>query len=143
MIQISNQIQTLALASSAVAVGGYDGFHLGHRTLLDAMISHARVEGIPTVIVTFHPLPFAFFQRSSEPRTIVLPEEKAFLADKIGIDYLITLKFDQELADVPGEKFVQQMVRHLGMESFGLGRIFCWEGIGILEPGAGRIIQEV
>lgn len=63
MVQ-ADLISQITLKASAITIGGYDGIHCGHRFLLDAMLKDAHQQSLPTVMVTFDPLPFVFFSEA-------------------------------------------------------------------------------
>lgn len=123
MVQ-ADLISQIKLKASAVTIGGYDGIHCGHRFLLDAMLKDAHQQSLSTVMVTFDPLPFVFFQKPKFPKNIILPQERAEIAEQIGIDYLITLKFDQQLADQSASEFISELSDSLGLKSLWVGEDF-------------------
>lgn len=119
-----NSFFSLNLSGSCATVGAFDGIHLGHRALLTLFLEHAHRQSLPAVMVTFDPLPSVYFQRNGNQKNIILPGERAELVTPLGIDYLITLKFDQSLAaESPGE-FLSQMKEALNMESLWVGADF-------------------
>lgn len=113
-----NQIH---LDESAITIGGYDGVHLGHRMLIRSMVEYGRGNNVPSVLITFNPSPYIFFKRSHNIGNITLPHERAEILEQIGVDYLITLPFTNELANIPANGFILELVNHLGMNSLWIG----------------------
>ncbi|MHC1771345.1 MAG: bifunctional riboflavin kinase/FAD synthetase [Flexilinea sp.] len=112
------------LSDSCVTVGAFDGIHLGHRALLTPFLVYAHKWSLPTVMITFDPLPSVYFQRNGNQKNIILPKERAELLTPLGIDYLITLKFDQRLASESPDAFLSQMKEALNMKSLWVGADF-------------------
>jgi len=101
---------------ATIAIGNFDGMHRGHQILLEGAIDGARRAAAPCGLVTFEPHPRSFF-RPAEPvfRLTPLPL-KARLAGALGMDFVVSLKFDAELASVPPDEFVEEyLVRRMGV----------------------------
>lgn len=98
--------------SAAVAIGVFDGLHLGHRAILERALVRARERGSPCVVVSFDPHPDVVLAKGEfripAPLTPLL-EKRARLA-AIGVDTLEVLPFTRELAALTPETFVE---RHL------------------------------
>lgn len=109
---------------SDVAIGSYDGLHIGHRSILNPMIAHAHASGRAAVLVSFDPLPAVFFGRLPADSMILLPEERAEIAAKLGIDVLITLPFTADLARRPAEPFIAELSAVTGMRELWVGSGF-------------------
>ncbi len=124
MLSEFHSFSSLHLEKTCVTIGAFDGIHIGHRSLLDPFISHAERIGLPTAVVTFDPLPAIFFHRNGTQKNIILPTERASLLEPLGIRYLITLKFDQKLADQSPYEFISEMKHSLNMESIWVGMNF-------------------
>lgn len=106
---------------TAVALGNFDGVHLGHRRLLEALRAFAESHGLDAVALTFDPHPRAFFV--PEQRTVLLTPsaEKAKRISDLGIE-TVTLAFDAELAVIPAERFAREiLIGKLRGEGFFLG----------------------
>ncbi len=94
---------------TALAIGKFDGVHLGHQKLLRELIRR-KEEGMTTAIFTFHPAPDRFFG-IGDGKVLTTEEEKRDLFDRLGIDILIEYPFDRETADTPPEDFVRGILR--------------------------------
>jgi riboflavin kinase/FMN adenylyltransferase len=124
MLSEYHSFSSLHLEKTCVTIGAFDGIHLGHRSLLDPFIDYAERLHLPTAVVTFDPPPTVFFQRNGIQKNIILPEERASILSPLGIQYLITLKFDQKLADLSPHEFISEMKHALNMESIWVGMNF-------------------
>lgn len=116
---------------AAVAIGNFDGVHLGHQTLLTLARAEAERLGAPLGVVTFSPHPRRFFQPDAPPFRLQTDEGRARRLAELGVEQLYELPFDRELAGLPAETFLTEVlcealgVRHLVAGSdfhFGKGR---------------------
>src|SRR2546430_17140195 len=70
---------------SAVALGVFDGVHLGHRVILGAAVAHARATGSTALACTFEPHPFEVLQPDRAPQLITTPDERLPLLAPRGV----------------------------------------------------------
>jgi riboflavin kinase/FMN adenylyltransferase len=118
---IDNLAEAQITRPSLVTVGSYDGVHIGHQRLLGQMTLAARQRGYDAVVVTFHPRPQAVLQSHRRSLDLITLDEKARLLAEIGIDLLVVLHFDRELAQVPAAQFTADLVACLQMRELWLG----------------------
>lgn len=114
-----------------LAIGVFDGVHLGHQAVIRTSAEHAaEVQGTP-VVVTFDPHPAKVLRPEKAPHLLTATQHKIALMRDLGIAHLLVLTFDQQFAATPPEDFVRPLVRHgnplreicVGHEwSFGKGR---------------------
>lgn len=93
---------------TAVAIGKFDGVHLGHRRLLEEIAERKR-EGLAACVFTFDPAPAVLFG-ISDGKELSTREEKRLLFEKMGIDILIEFPLTKETAAVTPESFVQDIL---------------------------------
>lgn len=100
----------------ALTIGNFDGVHRGHQAMLALLNSEARHRGLASCVMTFEPHPRDFFaQRAGKPE--LAPTRIATLRDKLaelarcGVDEVLVLRFDERLASLPAEAFIQRMLR--------------------------------
>ena len=114
-----------------LAVGAFDGVHLGHQAVISTSARHAREAGGTPVVVTFDPHPAKVLRPNSAPHLLTATQHKIALIRNLGVAHLLVQHFDRQFAATPPEDFVQQLVKHarplreicVGHEwSFGKGR---------------------
>jgi riboflavin kinase/FMN adenylyltransferase len=90
-----------------VTIGNFDGVHLGHRAILDLVISRARDLGGESVLYTFEPHPRRVLQPGSDLRLLETFEQKVETLEALGLDALIAEPFDLDFARVTPERFIE------------------------------------
>jgi len=95
---------------SAVALGVFDGVHLGHRAILGAAVADARASGTPALACTFEPHPMEILQPERAPLPITTLDERLTLIAECGVDEAVVLTFTQALAAVEPEAFVKDVL---------------------------------
>lgn len=99
----------LAPGGSVLAVGAFDGLHRGHAALLRRVRERASARGLVPAVVSFEPLPRAFFSRTPLPRLSSLREKLCGFRDA-GIARALLLRFDAALAAMGAEDFVREVL---------------------------------
>ncbi len=112
-----------------LAIGMFDGVHLGHRAVIAAAVRAAEREGALAAVLTFWPHPSALFRPDQPTRQILPPATKTRLLGGLGVDAVITQPFTPELAAVEADEFLPWLARalpHLAAvyvgENFRFGR---------------------
>jgi riboflavin kinase/FMN adenylyltransferase len=114
-----------------LAIGVFDGVHLGHQAVISTSARHARDEGGTPVVVTFDPHPTKVLRPQDAPHLLTATQHKIALIRDLGVTHLLVLHFDRSFAATAPEDFVGQLVAHakplreicVGHEwSFGKGR---------------------
>ncbi len=145
---VTSSIET-SLQPTQVALGNFDGVHLGHCTVIQALAeSHAQGAVVEidadreekqgstatlasighcyTTVVSFTPHPHVFFSGQPKPLLTLLPEKVALL-EALGVEQLVLLPFDQDLANLTPEEFVEQiLVQQLKAQKISVGFNFCF-----------------
>jgi riboflavin kinase/FMN adenylyltransferase len=99
----------LAPRGSIVAIGAFDGLHLGHQAILAEVRQRAEARGLIPAVITFEPLPRAFFSKEPVPRLSGVREKAEGMA-AAGIDQLLSLRFDEALTRMSAEDFVRRVI---------------------------------
>lgn len=124
-IVLPDQTMPETLRRGVVAIGNFDGVHLGHQQLFVAARAHATQVGGPFIVLTFSPHPRAFFRPEGTPFLITSDEAKAEHIAQAGADGLVTLRFDRCLADQTPAAFMAEILRdHLGARAIVVGNDF-------------------
>lgn len=99
----------LAPAGSVLAVGAFDGLHRGHSALLRRVRERATARGLTPAVVSFEPLPRAFFSKTPLPRLSSLREKLCGFRDA-GVELALLLRFNAALASMSAEDFVRSVI---------------------------------
>ena len=118
------------LTPTAVALGKFDGVHLGHQRVIQPVLQSAQGEQNPvrpySTVVTFDPHPQEFF--TGLPRDLLTPlDEKVAQLRSLGVEQLVLLPFDRELSALSPEEFVDKiLVQQLKCQQISVGQDFCF-----------------
>jgi riboflavin kinase/FMN adenylyltransferase len=108
-----------------VALGNFDGVHLGHQALIGEARRLAQERGVQLGVVAFEPHPQEFFHPSSESFRLTPFRTKSRLIAELRADILYAITFDAEMADKSAGDFVQDvLVRGLGVNAIVVGEDF-------------------
>ena len=97
-------------AGSAVTIGKFDALHLGHQFLLHELQELAEQHALQSVVVTFDRHPLDTLKPGQAPGSIVGNLQKRFHLAEAGVDTLVTLQFDEKLASLSAEQFVEEIL---------------------------------
>lgn len=106
-----------------VAIGIFDGVHLGHQQLLQQLCSNAKKVGGETMIITFWPHPKLVLTHTHATPIQILTtfEEKATILARMGIDYLLKIPFTKAFSQTSAHDFVQQVLVQVEMTQLVVG----------------------
>jgi riboflavin kinase/FMN adenylyltransferase len=99
-----------ALRGAVIALGNFDGFHLGHQAVAGEAIGWAKAEGRPSIIATFDPHPVRHFRPDVPPFRLTTLEQRQELYLAAGATAMLVFHFDAELAGTSAEDFVQRIL---------------------------------
>jgi riboflavin kinase/FMN adenylyltransferase len=95
-----------------LAIGVFDGVHLGHQAVISAATSHAHAaEGTP-VVMTFDPHPLKVLRPQYAPHLLTATQHKIALIRDLGVEHLLVINFDKKFAATLPEEFVEELVTH-------------------------------
>jgi len=95
-----------------LAIGVFDGVHLGHQAVISTSTSHARsADGTP-VVITFDPHPLKVLRPRNAPHLLTATQHKIALIRDLGVEHLLVINFDKKFAATPPENFIEQLVTH-------------------------------
>ncbi len=95
---------------SVITIGTFDGVHLGHQQIIDALLTEAAAVKGESVIVTFHPHPRKVVEPGCSLQLITTLEERITLLSQKGIDHLVVVPFTQAFSCLPAEEYVEQFL---------------------------------
>jgi len=115
---------------TAIAIGSFDGVHLGHAAILERVRGEAARRGLASAVLTFEPLPREHFAPDrAPPRLTSLPERLVQMA-RLGIDIAFVERFDARYASLDADAFARRLRTHHGARLVVVGADFRY--------GAGR-----
>lgn len=93
-----------------LALGVFDGVHVGHQVVISRAVEAARAEGGKSFVVTFSPHPIRVIAPGKAPGALLATlDEKAALVKSYGVDGLLVIRFDEDFAKVEAEEFVREL----------------------------------
>ena len=133
------------LRGAIIAMGNFDGFHLGHQAVVGRAVAWARAEGRPAIVATFDPHPMRLFQPDAPSFRLTSLNQRQRLFAAAGADAMLVFHFDQELASKSPADFIALLTDHLGAAgvvtgedfTFGKGRSGTVATLAELGPAAG------
>jgi riboflavin kinase/FMN adenylyltransferase len=141
-----------AFRGGVIALGNFDGFHIGHQAVVARAVARARAEGRPAIVATFDPHPAAFFQPQTRHFRLTTLDQRERLFAEAGADAMLVIGFDRALADLSPDHFVAEALAGrfgaagivTGMDfTFGKGRAGTTAMLAELGPANGFTAEVV
>ena len=111
-MQIFRHIPATLQSPCALAIGNFDGLHLGHQALLNKLIQVAQTQHLISAVITFEPHPREFFTPESAPTRLCSLREKLEHFSAAGVERVYVCRFNQSFAKVTAGEFMQNILRH-------------------------------
>ena len=96
--------------NSAIAIGNFDGFHLGHQRVIKRGKQIARKNNLKFGLMVFQPLPVMFFNKNLKNYRIDSLRQKINSSKKYGINFLIVKKFDKKFSKIKADDFIEKIL---------------------------------
>lgn len=110
-----------------LTIGNFDGVHLGHQQVLSQVSEQAKKLNLPSVVMTFEPQPMELFLKAKAPARLTRLRDKFVQLDKLAIDRLLCVNFNQHFANLEPQAFIcDLLVRQLGVKFLVVGDDFCF-----------------
>ena len=122
-MQHYRSLEDVKLQNSWLTIGVFDGVHRGHQEIIKKLVTGARANGAPAVVLTFEPHPASVLS-GHEIKCLTLPDERAGLLGKFGVEAVITERFTRELSTVSAFDFMVRLKRQLGLQQLLIGYDF-------------------
>jgi riboflavin kinase/FMN adenylyltransferase len=116
---------------AVVALGVFDGLHLGHQALIKKLISRAKMAGHQSVVLTFEPHPQKVLRRMNQPFILTTGVEKKAFLSLMGVDVMAVIRFSKSMAAMDPELFVKRIL----VQKLRAAAVICGKDYGF---GAGR-----
>lgn len=112
------------LRGCIMALGNFDGFHLGHQAVVARAVARARADGRPVIVATFDPHPMRLFHPDTPWFRLTSLEQRAALFDRAGADAMLTFSFTHELAAMEPDRFIRILAQDMGVAGVVTGEDF-------------------
>src|SRR5688500_2823887 len=113
-MQVHRSIDLLpSFRNAVVTIGTFDGVHLGHQKIINALIQEAKSIGGESVIITFHPHPRKIVNGADDLQLINTLEEKIVLLQEKKIDHLVIVPFTEAFSEQPAELYIKDFLINL------------------------------
>ena len=114
------------IPKTSIALGNFDGVHLGHQELIKRAVQNARKktsQGTPekSAVFTFSNHPKNLIPGAKEVKNIIYNEEKQKLIESLGVDYYFDIEFTEDIMTMDPERYVKELL----VDKFNAKDIFC------------------
>lgn len=125
-MKIFRDLDTLgALPAPVIAIGNFDGVHLGHQKIVQMITSRARAVSGTSVVMTFDPHPLSILRPAGRPPLITPMSEKIRALSLLGLDVLLIVRFTREFSITSAEGFAEEILaRKLAAHEVHVGSNF-------------------
>jgi len=96
--------------NGVIAIGNFDGLHLGHLKVINEAKLKAKKLNLPFGVMTFEPIPIMFFNKKLKNHRINSLEQKKNLLKKLKLDFLIVIKFNKYFSSLTAEDFIKKII---------------------------------
>jgi riboflavin kinase/FMN adenylyltransferase len=111
----------------AIAIGNFDGVHLGHQSVLALARAASAEHDAPLGVLTFEPHPRAYFAPDAPPFRLMNATAKAHRLGLLGVDHVYEVQFDKAFASLSAEEFIQRvLIDGLDVRHVVVGADFCF-----------------
>src|SRR3984957_6871093 len=110
VLRAIDELESLS-GTKYLAIGVFDGLHIGHQAVIGRALASARQTGGNAVVVTFDPHPVRVLRPEKAPRLLTSTRHKVELIEKMGVDAVLLLEFTQEFSKTPPEIFIEKLVQ--------------------------------
>ena len=124
-----------SLKGGIVALGNFDGFHLGHQAVVGRAVARAFHERRPVIVATFDPHPVRFFKPELPPFRLTSLDQREALFAHAGADAMLVFEFDQQLRTTSAEDFVDKLL----VDRIGAAGVVTGDDFGFGKGRAGNV----
>ena len=114
------------VCGGAITVGNFDGVHMGHQQVLAELVGHAQAVDGPAIVVTFEPHPRAVLYPEEAPRRLCHVHERLQYLEAAGVDAVLLLEFNKDLASWTAEKFSRALYTAFTFKHMHVGYDFAF-----------------
>ena len=96
--------------NGVIAIGNFDGLHLGHLKVINQAKQKAKKSNIPFGVMTFEPVPVMFFKKKTKDHRINSFQQKKEQLKKLKLDFLIIIKFNKKFSRLTAQQFIETII---------------------------------
>jgi len=96
--------------NGVIAIGNFDGLHLGHQKVINEAKQKAKKYKLPLGVMTFEPVPVMFFSKKKKDHRINSLQQKKDQFKKLKLDFLIIIKFDKKFSSLSAKNFIEKVI---------------------------------
>ena len=96
--------------NGVIAIGNFDGLHLGHQKVIKEARLKAKKLKLPLGVMTFEPVPVMFFSKKDKDHRINSLQQKKKQLKKLKLDFLVIIKFTKKFSSLTAEKFIKKVI---------------------------------
>ncbi len=112
-------------AARAVAIGAFDGVHLGHREIIRVAVETAERRGMSSMVITFDPNPLAVLRPEFKTTMLTTSEVRARIIAGLGVDELLEIPFTKAFSHIRWDRFCEMLATPpIGAQMIAIGRNF-------------------
>ncbi|MCX5749068.1 MAG: bifunctional riboflavin kinase/FAD synthetase [Candidatus Saganbacteria bacterium] len=109
-MKTTKDLKNFKESSSVVAIGTFDGFHLGHKKVIASAVAFAKAKKLPSVVLTFDPHPQKALHPGRQIKMLSTADERACLVEALSPDHFVVAKFDRNFSSMNYKKFVNDIL---------------------------------
>jgi riboflavin kinase / FMN adenylyltransferase len=126
-MRVYRHFPTHATNAKALAIGNFDGLHLGHQALLTKLVATAKQQRLVSAVMTFEPHPREYFSPQNAPARLSSLREKLEYVEEAGVQEVYIGRFNQAFANISAHDFMQKILREaLAANTILVGGDFCF-----------------
>jgi riboflavin kinase/FMN adenylyltransferase len=121
MIILEDNFKAKLEYKTYIALGSFDGLHLGHMGLINKTLELAKKNNVKSMVYTFKNHPLSIINNEKVPRLLMDNETKLNMLEQLGIDIVNLANFDVEYMKISPEAFIENMVKHYNIKGLIVG----------------------
>lgn len=133
-MQVRTELPIKREEQTVIALGNFDGVHLGHRKLLHSGLGEARRLEVKFSVLVFDPHPLKVLFPELGVKLITTVKERLKIFESLGVDTVYLLPFTRQLADIPPQSFVEEFLLPLGVVHTVVGFNYSFGAKGLGTP---------
>lgn len=123
-----------------LSIGNFDGVHLGHKAVLQRLVSEAKRLNVPATVMTFEPQPAELFAGENAPARLSRLRDKFVQLEKLGLARLLCIAFTHKFANLSAQDFIEKLlIEKLDVKFLVVGDDFHF---GYQRQGDFKLLQE-